>query len=98
MSFSVEEALREIDAIESIIRPYEYYTTDAANALRMLTTMKNLLREMNKENLEKALDLIKSLEDLGSMYRGYEPVEEASIHLSRLRNILKKYKDDKRMN
>ena len=82
MSFPVDEALKEIDAIESIIRPYDYYAADASNALRMLATMRNLLREVNEENLDKVLDLIKSLEDLGSMYRGYEPVEEASIHLN----------------
>ncbi|MCX8171570.1 MAG: hypothetical protein N3E47_06345 [Candidatus Bathyarchaeota archaeon] len=87
---SVNEAMREIRAIESLIGPYEYYSYEARKVLTALRDLKNALEKMDKESIKRMIAEISNIDELAAPYRGYSFVEEALLHAKRLLSELKK--------
>ena len=89
---SVDVALREIEAIESLLGPYEFFSYDAKKVLKVLKELKEALNKMDKNQIKQFLKEISNIEETAAPYRGYGFVEEALEHakklLSELKNIL----------
>ncbi|MBS7648145.1 MAG: hypothetical protein ABIM44_04310 [candidate division WOR-3 bacterium] len=88
MSASI--ALREIEAIEGLIGPYEFFSYDAKRVLVTLRDLRDALNRMDKERIKKMIAEISNIEAVAAPYRGYEFVEEAIEHAKKLLNELKK--------
>jgi len=88
----VNEALREIDAIENLLGPYEFFSHDAKKFLNVLRELKKVLGEMDKDRIRQIAKEMENIEEAAAPYRGYGFVEEALKHakklLSELKNIL----------
>jgi len=84
----IQKVLDEIEIIERIIKPYEFYTMDASRGLRLLATIKENLREPEKIDVDWILEKLKEGESLADQYRGYEPAEESRRHLAQIKRII----------
>jgi hypothetical protein len=87
---SVDEAMREIKAIENLISPYAYYSYDAERLLAALGELKGALNAMDKERIRRVMEGLSDIESVAAPYRGYGFVEEALEHSKRLLGILRK--------
>ncbi len=88
---SVDAALREIEAIENMIKPYysfSYY--DARRFLTFLRDLRESLIRMDKEKLKESIVEISKIEAAAAPYRGYRFLEEALKHAKILLNELRK--------
>ncbi|MBS7625157.1 hypothetical protein KEJ29_06235 [Candidatus Bathyarchaeota archaeon] len=87
---SVSDAMREIQAIKSLIGPYEYYSYEARRALNVLRDLERALERMDKESIKRFINDVANIEELAAPYRGYTFVEEALTHARELLNQLKR--------
>jgi len=87
---SVENALREIEAIERLISPYKYSAYEATRVLQTLKDLKEALNKMDKEKIKQIMEDFSSLENAAAPYRGYRFVEEALQHAKKLHEELNK--------
>ncbi|MEM2027121.1 MAG: hypothetical protein QXJ13_06845 [Candidatus Bathyarchaeia archaeon] len=87
---SVNEAMREIQAIESLIGPYEYFSYEARRVLTALRDLKSALERMDKESIRRMISEISNLDELAAPYRGYGFVEEALMHAKKLLSELRR--------
>jgi len=87
---SVNRALQEIEAIENLIGPYEFYSYDAKRILVSLRDLKDALKSMDKERIRQKINEMSNIEAVAAPYRGYGFVEEALEHGRRLSEELKK--------
>lgn len=87
---SVNDAMREIQAIERLIQPYEYFSYEAKKGLSILRNLKNALERMDKEEIRKIINEMSNIEELAAPYRRYRFVEEALTHVKRLLEELRK--------
>jgi hypothetical protein len=85
---SVDEAMHEIEAIESLISPYAYYSYDAERLLTTLRELRGALNAMDKERIRRVVEGLSDIESVAAPYRGYGFVEEALEHSKRLLGIL----------
>ena len=85
-----ERALEEINAIETLIKPYRYESYDARRVLDELSALREALSSMDVESIRGFIEKILRLEAQAEYYRGYPVVEEALKHARRLREELKK--------
>lgn len=86
---SVNNALREIEAIEELLRPYEFFSYDARKVLESLRELKKALNEMDKAKIKQIAEEMSDIEETAAPYRGYSFVEESLEHAKKLRNELK---------
>ena len=86
----VGRALEEIDAIERLIRPYQYESYDARRVLDELSALREALSSMDVESIRGFIEKISRLEAQAEYYRGYSVVEEALKHARRLREELER--------
>lgn len=86
---SVDVALREIDAIERLLGPYEFFSYDAKRFLEVLRKLKKALNEMDKGEIRRIAESMANVEEAAAPYRGYEFVEEALEHAKKLLSELK---------
>lgn len=87
---SVNVALREIEAIEGLIGPYEFFSYEAKMVLTTLRKLRDALNNMDKERIKQILNEMSNIEAAAAPYRGYGFVEEALEHARKLSNELKK--------
>jgi len=87
---SVSAALREIEAIEDLIGPYEFFSYDAKKVLMLLRDLRDALNRMDKDKIRQMITDISNIEVMAAPYRGYGFVEESIEHAKKLLNELKK--------
>ncbi|MEM2341795.1 MAG: hypothetical protein QXX94_05185 [Candidatus Bathyarchaeia archaeon] len=87
---SVSNALREIEAIERLIKPYEFFSYDAKRVLMSLKDLRDALNIMDKEKIKHKINEMSNIEVAAAPYRGYGFIEEALEHAKRLLDELKK--------
>ncbi|MBS7653690.1 hypothetical protein KEJ43_01260 [Candidatus Bathyarchaeota archaeon] len=87
---SVNNALREIETIEGLIGPYEYFSYDAKMFLNALRELREAINVMDKAKIKHRLGDLSRVEEAAAPYRGYGFVEEAIQHSKKLLEELKK--------
>ncbi|MBS7607187.1 hypothetical protein KEJ14_05055 [Candidatus Bathyarchaeota archaeon] len=87
---SVNTALREIEAIERLIGPYEFFSYEAKMVLTTLRNLREALNKMDRERIKQILNEMSNIEVAAAPYRGYGFVEEALEHAKKLSGELKK--------
>lgn len=80
--------LKEIEAIERIIKPYQFSTTEVSRALEALAAFKESLKDPEKADLSQVLEWLRKGESKAAYYRGYGPAEEALGHLEKMKKII----------
>jgi len=86
---NIDKALKEINEIERLIKPFEYYY-EAKGVLAELADLRNALNKMDKVGIKQAIEKLSRLETIAAPYRGSEPVDEVLQHVQRLKEELKK--------
>jgi hypothetical protein len=89
-NLSLNNALREIEAIEGLIGPYEYFSYDAKMFLNALRELREALNVMDKGKIKQIMDGLSRIEETAAPYRGYGFVEEAIQHSKKLLEELKR--------
>jgi len=84
----IQKILEEIEIIERIIRPYEFYTPDVSWGLGFLATIKDDLRDPEIADLKWVLERFREAENVADLYRGYEPADEAMRHIAEIKKIV----------
>ena len=84
----VQQIIDEIEAIERIIKPYEFYTTEVSRALNALAKLRERLKDPENVDLSQVLEWIRKSESNVAYYRGYGPAEEAIRHLEEIKRII----------
>lgn len=69
----INEALKDIQDCEEMIKPYEGYAPVVTDSLRDLDAIRSLLSKPSATNLEKALKKVKVLKEKAEPYRSYVP-------------------------
>ena len=85
------KALEEINAIEQIIKPYEYEVPEASYCLKDLAATKELLKSPTRVNIAQALEKLKAVENRVNYYRGYAPADVALRHINRLKDMARRH-------
>ena len=86
---SVDKALQEIEAIEKLIGPYEFFSYDAKRVLNILKELKESLSGIDKNRIKQIMEEMLDIEEAAAPYRGYGFVEEALEHAKKLLDELK---------
>jgi len=87
-SRKIHKVIKEIEIIEAIIKPYEYYSADATAVPSGLNAIKDTLKDPDKANFGWVLEQLKVGENLANLYRGYELTEEVMRRLARIGRII----------
>lgn len=87
---SVDEAMREIKAIERLIGPYEHFSYEAKKVLAALRDLKNALESMDEKSIKRIIREMSNIDELAAPYRGYDFVEETLVHAKKLLDELRK--------
>ncbi len=73
MLSEVEEIKRKIEYCKSAIEPYGLYTNMIAQGINDLNELEGLVADLTEKNLEKALEIVSRLSNLGSPYASFLP-------------------------
>lgn len=88
----IENALKEIESCEEIVRPYEH-TGVGSSILKGLSQIRDLLKEPSKEKVEQCLAMIKVGENALMPHSHMSAVQDLLKHLSNLSEYLKNIRE-----
>ena len=84
----IKAVLGELEAIETIIKPYEWHSTEVSSALEVIAKFKESLKDPEHVDLYQVLEYIEKQERRLDYYRGEAAAEEVIGHIQRIKKII----------
>jgi len=75
----MSEVEKKIDECINEIKPYRIYTSQADFAISVLNEIKRLVKDLNEENIQKALGIVAELYKEAQPYANFLPTTNANL-------------------